>query len=205
MLIEWLGHACFRLSSANSRLVIDPYEDRRVPGLGLLRTEAEAVLCSHEHGDHSAVDCVRLTGRPCDIDVEVLDCFHDDQEGALRGANKIFLLSDGEIRLARLGDLGHVPAAEQCQKLQELDALLIPVGGHYTIGPETAQEIIALLRPRVVIPMHYRIPLQFGYKEIAPLRDFLALRSDVVRYEDNRLSLAKETPPQTAVLRYRKP
>ncbi len=203
MTIEWLGHACFRLSAAG-RLVIDPYEDDRVPGLGLLRTEAEAVYCSHGHGDHNAVACVHLTGCACSIAVETLDSYHDDKLGLLRGKNKIHIFSSDGLRIAHLGDLGHIPGKKALEKLQGLDALLIPVGGHYTIGPETAQELIGLLKPRVVVPMHYRIPGEFGYEEIAVLDDFLSLRKDVVRYDGNSLALTAETPAQTAVLSYQR-
>ncbi len=205
MTIEWLGHACFRISSAASRLVIDPYEDHRVPGLDPLRTEAEAVYCSHGHGDHNAVSCVNFSGCACDIAVETIDSYHDDKLGLLRGKNTIHLLSADGLRLAHLGDLGHIPGKKTLEKLQDLDALLIPVGGHYTIDAPTAQKLIGLLRPRVVIPMHYRIPGQFGYEEIAELGDFLALRPDVEMYEDHCLELTKETPAQTAVLCYRRP
>lgn len=205
MTIEWLGHACFRITSGGSRLVLDPYEDNRVPGLALLRTDAEAVYCSHGHGDHNAVSCVNYTGCACGIDVETIDSYHDDKLGLLRGKNKIHILSEDGLRIAHLGDLGHIPGKKTLEKLQGLDALLIPVGGHYTIGPETAHELIGLLQPRVVIPMHYRIPGQFGYEEIAVLDDFLTLRRDVIHYEENTLELTKDTPAQTAVLTYKQP
>ncbi len=205
MRIEWLGHACFRLSSARSRVVLDPYEDGRVPGLGLLRTDAEVVLCSHDHGDHNAVGCVHITGCACDFEIETLDSFHDEQEGALRGTNKIHILSDGELRVAHLGDLGHWPSEAVCEKLRGLDALLLPVGGYYTIDAATAHRLAEALQPRVVVPMHYRLPLKFGYKEIGTLRDFLALRADVVKYDGNALELCKDISAQTAVLRYERP
>lgn len=201
MKIQWLGHACFRLESGAGSLVLDPYADRRVPGLGCIRTEADAVYCSHEHFDHNARSSVRLTGRDGGLSVKALDCFHDEKQGSLRGSNKIHIISDGQITVAHCGDLGHMPAPELLAELQDLDALLIPVGGYYTIDPSTAQKVIEALRPRVVIPMHYRSD-SFGYPVIAHLNDFLALRQDVVVYDSDSLILTADTAPQTAILRY---
>lgn len=202
MKIQWLGHACFRFESGGSRLVLDPYEDHRVPGLGLLRAEAEAVLCSHEHRDHSALECVTLTGRPCTLSVETLDSFHDERKGRLRGTNKIHIISDGTVTLAHCGDLGHIPSKEVCEKLKGLDALLLPVGGYYTMDAKTAHKLAEKLDCRVVIPMHYRLEERFGYDEIGTLDRFTALRNDVLTYHGNTLELSPESAKQTAVLTY---
>lgn len=202
MKIQWLGHACFRFSSGGSSLILDPYEDHRVPGLGLLRAEAEAVLCSHEHRDHSAVECVSLTGRPCTLSVETLDSFHDERKGRLRGTNKIHIISDGSVTLAHCGDLGHRPGKAVLEKLRGLDALLLPVGGYYTIDAKTAHKLAETLGCRVVIPMHYRLEGRFGYDEIGTLDQFTALRKDVVIYDGNELELSPESAKQTAVLSY---
>ena len=205
MKIQWLGHACFLFESGGSRLILDPYEDQRVPGLGLLRAEAEAVLCSHEHRDHSAVECVTLSGRPCTLSVESLDSFHDERKGRLRGANKIHIISDGTVTLAHCGDLGHIPGKEVLEKLRGLDAVLLPVGGYYTMDAKTAHKLAQKLDCRVVIPMHYRLEGRFGYDEIGTLSAFTALRSDAVCYDRNELELTTQTPKQTAVLTYLQP
>lgn len=200
MKIQWLGHACFRFESKGSSLVLDPYEDNRVPGLGVMRTEADAVLCSHGHGDHNAVETVTLSGRPCALHVKALSCFHDEKGGALRGSNLIHILSDGEVTVAHCGDLGHRPEGELLEALKGLDALLVPVGGYYTIDARTANDLIEAVKPRVVIPMHYRIEGRFGYAEIGTLEEFLRLRRDAVHYSGCELILSPETPAQTAVL-----
>ena len=90
---------------------------------------------------------------------------------------------------------------EQAGRLQGLDALLVPVGGYYTIDAGQAKALVDALRPRVVVPMHYRSDT-FGYDVLAPLEDYLALCRDVVRYPGNTLELTAGTPAQTAVLRY---
>lgn len=201
MRITWLGHSCFRLASGGSSLVLDPYSDGAVPGLSPLKTEADAVYCSHDHRDHGARDKIRLTGKPCTLAVESMDCFHDEKRGALRGENRIYIVSDGVVRAAHLGDLGHIPDDAALARLRGVDALLIPVGGYYTIDAQTANRLCELIEPRVVVPMHYRLG-SMGYKEIAELSAFTALRRDVRFIDRNCLELTPETPRQTAVLTY---
>lgn len=201
MRLTWLGHSCFHIASGASSLVLDPYSNGAVPGLLPLDAEADAVYCSHDHRDHGARDLIHLTGKPCALAVETIDCFHDEKQGALRGKNRIHIVSDGEVRAAHLGDLGHIPDADALARLHGVDALLIPVGGYYTIDAETANRLCALIEPRVVIPMHYRLG-GMGYKEIAELSAFTALRGDVNLIGSNRFELAADTARQTAVLTY---
>ena len=91
MKIEYLGHACFKI---NDSLVIDPYKDGSVPGLAPLRTSAAKVICSHGHADHSGVECVEINPTlSCDLKIEEIASWHDDQQGALRGPNTIFVIT----------------------------------------------------------------------------------------------------------------
>ena len=93
---------------------------------------------------------------------------------------------------------------EQMEQLKDLDVLLLPVGGFFTIGPKEAQDLIQALKPRIVVPMHYRSDT-FGYDVLATVEDFLALRNDVVRYEENWIQITPDTKGQTAVLTYQAP
>lgn len=200
MIIRWNGHSCFTLATAQGTVVLDPYAPGSVPGLPDLDLTADLVLCSHGHADHSAADRVALSGKPCAVAVEKLPCFHDKVQGAKRGPNTIHILSAEGLRLAHLGDLGHELSEEQLDKLAGLDALLLPVGGFFTIGPEQAKALVDRLRPRVVIPMHYRGE-GFGYDITAPVEDYLALiDGPVERCTQNTLELTAHTPAQTAVL-----
>ena len=203
MNVIWKGHSCFTLEFEDGCVVLDPYQDGAVPGLAPLRLTADAVLCSHEHRDHGARSLVTLTGRTPAFQFTALPTFHDPEGGALRGPNTIHILSAEGLRIAHMGDLGCPLTPEQTDLLQGMDAILIPVGGFYTIDAHQAQDLLETLKPRVVIPMHYRSDT-FGYDVIARLDDFLALRSDVVRYPGNTLVLTQDTPPQTAVLTYEK-
>ena len=202
MTLTWLGHSCFLAESQGFRLILDPYEPGSVPGYQPISAQADQVLCSHEHRDHHGVDQVTLRqGGVSPFTVETISTWHDDQQGALRGPNTIHILDDGQCRIAHLGDLGCQLTAAQKDQLKGLDALLIPVGGYYTIDASQAQALVQSLPPRIVVPMHYRSD-SFGYDVIAPLEDFLALRGDVVRYSSNTLELTPDTPSQTAVLTY---
>lgn len=202
MRLTWHGHSCFTLAAAGGTVVLDPYEDGSVPGLAPLSLRADLILCSHGHRDHCARNVVALTGQTPALAVEELSTFHDPEGGAIRGLNTIHIISAEGLRVAHLGDLGHRPAGEQLDRLRGLDALLVPVGGYYTIDARQARDLVLELKPRVVVPMHYRSDT-FGYDVIAPLDDYLALCDDVVRYEGDTLELTADTPAQTAVLTYR--
>ena len=199
MELIWNGHSCFTLLTSQGSLVLDPYRDGSVPGLAPLRLTADAVLCSHGHGDHGAAELVTLTGSAPSFQVEELAAFHDDRQGALRGPNTIHIISAEGMRVAHLGDLGCSLTPEQTGRLTGLDALLIPVGGYYTIDAAQAHARVRALGPRVVVPMHYR-GAGFGYDVIGPVEDFLALQDQVVRYPGSKLTLTPDTPAQTAVL-----
>ena len=201
MTITYLGHSCFSLESKEYKVILDPYQPDSVPGYRPLHEEAERVLCSHDHRDHSGTDCVTLgRGGEAPFTVTTLSTWHDDVQGAKRGPNTIHILDDGQCRAAHLGDLGCELTAEQLDQLRGLDALLIPVGGFYTIDARQAKALVDELKPRVVIPMHYRGE-GFGYDVIGPLSDFTALCGAVVEYPGSQLELTPETRAQTAVLR----
>lgn len=202
MKITYLGHSCFRVESQGWTIVLDPYGVDSVPGYRPVQEEADQVLCSHGHRDHGAVEQVALRqGGASPFTVEALDTWHDDQQGALRGPDTIHILDDGQCRVAHLGDLGCALTPEQKDKLRGLTALMIPVGGYYTIDAAQASALADELSPAVVIPMHYRGE-GFGYDVIGPLEDFAALRSDGREY-GSVLELTPEMEKQTAMLRPR--
>ncbi len=201
MKIEWHGHSCFRLETAEGSAVFDPYIDGMVPGLSPLRLTADAVFCSHEHADHNAADKVTLTGRTPTFTVASLPSFHDDRRGLKRGKNTVRILSAEGLRVAHLGDLGHMPGKKLLDALMGVDALLLPVGGFFTIDPVTAKAVADAVEARVVIPMHYRLG-GMGFPQIAELSAFTDLCDNVVTCEGNSLELTADTPAQTAVLRY---
>jgi L-ascorbate metabolism protein UlaG (beta-lactamase superfamily) len=163
MQITWYGHSCFRLRSRQGTVITDPYG--KGIGYNLPRLRADVVTVSHEHPDHNNVKAVK--GKPKVINgpgeyeikgifVIGISTFHDGRRGELRGRNTVYLFDFEGIAVCHLGDLGHVPSQAQVEDLSDVDVLLIPVGGVTTIGAAKASEVIGLLEPKIVIPMHYK-------------------------------------------------
>ena len=199
MRIIWHGHACFSLECEDGTIVFDPFEDGSIPGIKNLDLNADLVLCSHEHYDHNARSKVTLTNTDKNIKVTTIDCFHDDQNGILRGKNKIHkIVSEGQS-VVHLGDLGHI--LDNIDELINCDVLLIPVGGHYTIDSKTAKQIIDMINPRIAIPMHYRTE-NFGFDVISHLDEFTKQYESITYHKSNTLDISKDTPKQVTVLTY---
>lgn len=184
--IIWHGHSCFEINSEAAVIVLDPYEE--VPGYPPLDLEADLVLASHEHDDHNARSRVRLSARKVDVDVEIVDTFHDPEQGSLRGKNKIHIVTLDGRRIAHCGDLGHALSEAQLARLQDLDLLLIPVGGFYTIDADTAAEIVDRCKPDLVVPMHYRDGAA-GFEPIATVQAFLDHFDTVHRHDESWFTL----------------
>lgn len=183
MKITWCGHSCFLVETREGSAVLDPYAPGSVPGLSLPALTADLALCSHGHRDHGYAEGVRMSGKKPAFTVKTIHSFHDDRGGSLRGENTIHVIEAEGLRIAHLGDLGHPLSAEQLAALGAPDVLLIPVGGHYTIGAETAAALAKAVGARITVPMHYRGE-GFGYDVIGPVEDFTA-RMDKVRFSDS--------------------
>lgn len=201
--IQYLGHACFMLESNGYRTVIDPYGDGMIPGLPNLKVEAEAVFCSHGHGDHHFLDAVTLcdTQALAPYSVEEFDTPHDDKDGTLRGRNLVRIFRFGNLRVAHLGDLGDFPEKNVLEALKNVDCILIPVGGFYTIDPAMAKKVIDAANPKVAVPMHYRTDI-VGFDVLHHLQDFTKYYPEVQEC-DNSFLLTEETPKQILIINYK--
>ena len=200
MTITWLGHSCFLLESGGFRALLDPFRD--VPGLADVEAEADAVYCSHGHFDHAYTDRVRLTtGKKNPFTVTEIPTFHDGKGGALRGENTVRRFEAEGVSVVHLGDLGHQLSPEQVQAAGPCDALLLPVGGTYTVDSGEARAVAEAIGPRVIVPMHYRRG-DVGFDVLTTLEDFLAQYPGdmVVRHPGNSLTLTPDMPRQIAVL-----
>lgn len=202
VVIQWLGHACFKVTGMGYAIILDPYEDNYVPGFGVLRAAAHKVLCSHEHNDHAytaAVD-IRAFEGDCPWHIRHVDSWHDDQEGALRGTNRIHILELDNLRIVHLGDQGCLLTGDQLDIIGKPDVLLIPVGGFYTIDALTAKQIADKLEARVIIPMHYQ-GQDFGFDVLGSVEQFTDLYNMAVYYDSDSIKIDAETEAQVAVLK----
>lgn len=168
MTITWLGQSCFKIQSGEVTLITDPYNSE--VGFKLPRLTADIVTVSHDHFDHNNVAGVSgengapfLISSPGEFEVKGVFVYgipfwHDKSEGKERGVNIVYRIEMEGISIAHLGDLGHILSEEQVAELDGVDILLVPVGGKWTLGASEASEVINEIEPRIVIPMHYKIP-----------------------------------------------
>ena len=200
--IKYVGHACFALSYQDTDIILDPYRDGMVPGLRDMREKADFVFCSHEHDDHNYLAAVALSGADtANFGLGELTLPHDDAEGAKRGLNTVRIFSFGSIRVAHMGDIGRALTDEEAAVLRGVDCMLLPVGGFYTVGPETAKLIVEQTSPKVVIPMHYS-GRGYGFDQIGSAKDFTDLMGEEkVRYGDAEFVLTENTREQIRVMR----
>lgn len=171
MTIIWYGQSCFQIISskrkeANIKIVIDPFDETL--GLKVPKLEADILLITHQHHDHNNIKAV--SGNSFIINnlgeyeiegvfIQGISSFHDNVLGKERGLNIIYTMETEEIRLCHLGDLGQKELnPKQLEKIGEVDILMLPAGGTYTIGSKEASKIISQIEPRIIIPMHYQIP-----------------------------------------------
>lgn len=163
MKIKWWGHASFLITTDEGlKILTDPYNED-LP-YARIDDKADYVTVSHEHFDHNAVDLLPDNPKVInnikglennEIKVEGIASYHDDKKGAERGQNIIFNFEFDGTKLSHLGDLGHPLNEDQLKRLKDVDYLLIPVGGNYTINADQAYKIIKQIKPKVIIPMHY--------------------------------------------------
>jgi L-ascorbate metabolism protein UlaG (beta-lactamase superfamily) len=204
--ITWLGHSCFKLKGSHATVITDPYSPEI--GYSLGKTKADIVTLSHQHPGHCYAQGIggepRIVERPGEYEIGGvliigIATFHDKEKGAKRGKNTVYLLEIDEISICHLGDLGHVLTGEQVEEIDDVDVLLLPVGGVDTINAATAAEVVRQIEPKIVIPMHYKTPsLQM---ELDPVDKFLKEIGAKQVEPLAKLSVAKSTlPPTTQVV-----
>jgi len=208
--IIWHGHACFEVRGKNATVVTDPFK-----GVGLPEPKAQAdvVLCSHSHGDHNNSGPVKKsTGVVLEgfvgskkigsVDVIGIGVFHDDAKGSKRGKNSIYVFSVDGVKFCHVGDLGHDLSTGEAGAIGKVDALFVPVGGLYTIGPTEAWSVCQKLKPGLIFPMHYRMPgMSATFDNLSTIDDFLKGKTNVKRVGARTFNIMKEgLPKQTEIV-----
>jgi len=178
--IIWYGHSCFRLTErGQTTLITDPYS----PSIGLpeLKLKADIVTISHAEPGHNYLDAIKSPYRAVQSpgEYEIGGTFvtgiamnHIDETTGEARANVAYRIQyDSGVTVLHLGDLAGLPEQSMVRDLGEVNVLLLPVGGGRGLKPSLAAEVIAMIEPGYVVPMHYALPgLAF---ELEPLDKFL--------------------------------
>jgi L-ascorbate metabolism protein UlaG (beta-lactamase superfamily) len=162
MEITWHGLSCFRLKERNlAAVVTDPYHSHL--GLPPLRLKGDVVTVSHDAPGHSNLDAVSgydfaLTG-PGEYEIGgvFITGIATAQKKKAR-PNVLFMFDFDGLTVAHLGDMSKVPTQTQIEALEQVNVLLVPVGGGNSLNAAEAAELVSMLEPNIVVPMHYRIP-----------------------------------------------
>lgn len=204
MKIKYLAHSAFLITSdKGTRILTDPYETSEGLKHSQIKETADIVTVSHEHGDHNNVAAV--AGKPKivktsesvkGINIKAVETAHDDKGGSQRGKNRVFCFNIDGINVCHAGDLGHELSADQVKAIGKVDVLMIPVGGLFTIDAKTATKVCEQLKPKVIIPMHYKTEkLHFPISDVEP---FLKDKGNVTRSKESIIELKVGKLPSLA-------
>ena len=197
------------LKGTFSNVIFDPFK-----GVGLRepRAKADIILCSHSHSDHNNVEAVRHeksvvlegfigTKQVEDVSVKGVATFHGDAHGGKRGRNSVYVVGLDELVFCHLGDLGHPFSPSQIDDVGSVDVLFVPVGGFYTIDPEQARKAMESLKPRITVPMHYRLPgMSATFNALSTVEDFIRAGDNANRLDTSRFTVSKSDLPEKPVI-----
>lgn len=210
MKLKWLGHASFLITSDKGiKIITDPYK----PGaFGLeykqIGDPADVVTVSHEHDDHNNAGAV--PGKPQiikgagvhqakGIELRGIASCHDECGGKERGDNVIFAVRIDDMNVCHLGDLGRPLTDKEISEIGKVDVLMIPVGGAFTIDAAAADKVIAQLKPKVVIPMHFQTERCPNFP-VANADPFLKGKKNVKKIDGSAVELkANQLPKDTQI------
>ena len=210
MKVKWLGHASFLITSdKGTKIITDPYK----PGaFGLeyrqIGDSADIVTVSHEHDDHNNAGAV--PGKPQIIkgagvhqakglEIRGIASCHDECGGKERGDNVIFAFKIDDTNVCHLGDLGRPLTDKEISEIGKVDVLMIPVGGAFTIDASAADKVIAQLKPKVVIPMHFQTERCPNFP-VANADPFLKGKKNVKKVDGSVVELkANQLPKDTQI------
>ena len=208
MEINYFGHSCFRLSERNgSSIITDPF-DASV-GFSMPRLKADIVTISHDAPGHNHASAIKearaLHGAG---EYEIGGVFITGvQTAAAKGkaaasradGNTVFIFSYEDVTVCHLGDLNAILSQAEVEALGTVDILLVPVGGGNGLNAGQAAELISLIEPSIVIPMHYK--LAKTKLQLDPLAKFLKeMGLTKVEPQDTFKVTKSSLPEETAVV-----
>lgn len=162
--ITYLGHSAFKIKTKTATVITDPFDSKMV-GFKYPTTDADIVTISHKHEDHNCLEKIsgikKVIEGPGEYEVGGVSImgypsFHDSKNGEERGRNTIYIFEADGLKIAHLGDLGHILDDDFISEMGAIDILMIPVGGRFTLGPKEAVEVVGKIDPYFIIPMHYK-------------------------------------------------
>ena len=163
--IRWHGHSCFEITN-DVTIVTDPHDGKSI-GIHAPSVTGDIILVSHDHYDHNSVKSVEKDGSKVvtdarkrnisNVEIKGIESFHDECCGEKRGDNIIYKFTMENITFCHMGDLGHDLEEDTIQKIGDVDILFIPIGGTFTLDAKQAWKIIKKVKPRITVPMHYKI------------------------------------------------
>ena len=180
MEIVWYGHSCFRLTERGlATVVTDPFDSETV-GYEPLKLKADIVTSSHDAPGHNSLTAVKgyshaITG-PGEFEIGGVFITGVQTDGTSKKAaekprNTLYVFDYMGINVAHLGDLRSVPTQAEVEALGTVHVALVPVGGGDGLNAAKAAEVVSLLEPNIVIPMHFRT--QVSKMELDRLDKFL--------------------------------
>lgn len=205
MKLRFFGHAAVGLNGRGPAVLMDPYEPQAFNGrlkYSPIPDRWEVVVVSHEHLDHNYIapsfgtpHVVRGPGTFSGLDFQALVTPHGDAGGTVDFETRMTRFVMEDMVFVHPGDVGVVPAPETCAVLRPVDLLFLPVGGHFTVGPQDARRVLNALAPRVVVPIHYKTA--YADLAIGPLEDFLAVAGTVPvrRFSTGEVEISAGTLP----------
>ena len=207
MTIQWLGHACFKITHKGYSVVIDPYNSDYTAGYPKLKVTADKLLISHEHYGHNYRQGVSLSGKPesaCPFTITALETWHDSVCGIMRGTSLIHILEADGLKVARMGDIGTQLNGGEISRLFGADALMVTAGSCTGLPAQEVWRMTEELFPKAIIPMHYRDgnrgPRRLEH--IDNLINYFEAPEMIHWYNTDTIEITADTEPQVAVLKY---
>ena len=198
MEITWYGLSCFRITERkHATVVTDPYNGKL--GLPALKLKSDVITISHNAAGHNDVKSVSGWEHALDGpgEYEIGSVFFTGiktNHTAESSRNVLFMFDYGGLTVAHLGDMKKVPSQTQIDALEQVNILLVPVGGGNSLNAAQAAELVSMLEPNIVIPMHYQIP---GLKlELETVDRFLKEMGVSEPKEEDSLKISSSNLPE---------